>query len=94
MLKRTAVITFIAFDLSVIATSAQAAPAPPQRPMATAEQSDLQLIAAQRQRVRRLTTMANPGGEPCGVWRCTWPTSNGGCLIWEKTKCKTINPFE
>lgn len=94
MLIRTAVMTFIVLDLSIIATSAHAAPASPQRSIAGLENSDLQLIAAQRQRVRRLTTTASPGGEPCGVWRCTWPTSGGGCLVWEKTKCKIINPFE
>jgi hypothetical protein len=31
---------------------------------------------------------------PCGVWVCTFPTSGGGCLVWEKTLCKVINPFD
>ena len=30
----------------------------------------------------------------CGVWICTWRTSDGGCLVWEKSKCKIINPFD
>ena len=33
-------------------------------------------------------------GAPCGVLVCTWRTSGGGCLVWEKTKCKIINPFD
>ena len=44
----------------------------------------------------RVMTGAAQAKGTCGTWVCTWPTSNGGCLVWEKTLCKvkTINPFE
>lgn len=47
---------------------------------------------------------ARPGGlrfgsvrpvEVCGPWKCTWRTSDGGCLAWERSckKVRTIDPF-
>jgi len=47
---------------------------------------------------------ARPGGlrfgsvspvEVCGPWKCTWRTSDGGCLTWERSckKVRTIDPF-
>jgi hypothetical protein len=43
---------------------------------------------------RPLSFGATSSKGPCGVWICTWKTSGGGCLVWEKTKCKVINPFD
>jgi hypothetical protein len=47
---------------------------------------------------------ARPGGlrfgsvspaQVCGPWKCTWRTSDGGCLTWERSckKVRTIDPF-
>jgi hypothetical protein len=44
-----------------------------------------------RHGVGRLTVAG--ANAPCGKWICTWPTSGGGCLVWEKTLCRVINPF-
>lgn len=83
----------IAFGIIVTAYGVQAGPASPMRTAAEAETPTVQLVASQRKSARRLTTAAGGGGQKCGVWRCTWPTSDGGCLVWEKTVCKTIDPF-
>lgn len=34
--------------------------------------------------------------EVCGPWKCTWRTSDGGCLAWERSckKVRTIDPFD
>lgn len=47
-------------------------------------------VAARHAKPRTFTSSVRAGS---GVWRCTWPTSGGGCLVWEKTACKIINPF-
>lgn len=85
--------SIIAFGVTVTAYALPTAPALPTRDVAEGETPVIQRVASKRPGVRRLTTTASPSGEKCGVWRCTWPTSNGGCLVWEKTKCKTIDPF-
>lgn len=45
--------------------------------------------------LRSLTPRAANGKTACGTWVCTWRTSDGGCLVWEKTACKIkiIYPF-
>jgi len=42
----------------------------------------------------RLSSTKKRSKAPCGVWICTWKTSDGGCLVKEKTKCKVIDPFD
>lgn len=61
---------------------------------AAVNQPVVQLVRSERPRSRSLKFSTTQSGGPCGVWRCTWPTSDGGCLVWEKTKCKVINPFD
>jgi hypothetical protein len=67
----------------------------PRNPSFTAGRGHVTMIPGRHSRpgFRAMTGVAQAKGA-CGVWVCTWPTSGGGCLVWEKTACKTINPFE
>ncbi len=44
---------------------------------------------------RGLRFGATKPAEVCGPWKCTWRTSDGGCLTWERSckKVRTIDPF-
>lgn len=97
MLKHTPVLIVIAaFNLMIGANVADAAPIATQTKFTESGQTVIRHIRNARQPVRRIISSSQSAGEKCGVWRCTWPTSGGGCLVWEKTLCKikTIDPFE
>jgi hypothetical protein len=95
MLKYTAlVIVLSAVDLIVASDSAGAEPLTQQTVRAAARQPIVQPVGNGRSRSRSLKLSATQSSGPCGVWQCTWRTGDGGCLVWEKTKCKVINPFD
>ena len=96
MYKTIAILAVLAAAI-VIGVSSSAKAAPTARPNLSPIVSEaahapvVQLTRVTRSRALKLSTNQSAGA--CGVWRCTWPTGNGGCLVWEKTKCKVINPF-
>ena len=92
MFKASALLSVLAATHVIAAsTPANAAPIARQILSEGASAPLVQLTRATRSRGLKLSTTQSGGA--CGVWRCTWPTSNGGCLVWEKTRCKVINPF-
>lgn len=98
MFMRSALASSIAaIALTATAFSAQAAPASlnPATAAVDGRQTLIQPIRSTAKPVRRIVSAGQSAGDKCGVWRCTWPTSGGGCLVWEKTLCKikTIDPF-
>ncbi len=97
MLNQTSrLIAIAALNLTIGTNGAGAAPVVHQKASAELNQTMTHLIGRDRRPVRRIVSASRSAGEKCGVWRCTWPTSGGGCLVWEKTLCKikTIDPFE
>lgn len=94
MLKRTALF-IISASFGFIAASHFAHAGGLASGLVTAgdHQSSIHLVRKDRARSRLKLNFTQSGGA-CGVWKCTWPLSNGGCLVWEKTRCKVINPFE
>ncbi len=95
MLNRIALSVAVAtIGLAAASNSANAAQSSPQRPNFTTSNPTTNYGRYNRPSPRPLSFGATRSNGPCGVWICTWPTSGGGCLVWEKTKCKTINPFD
>ncbi len=96
MLKQTALlVTFAGISLAAAASGASAGPDGMRIVRSSESAGSVHLIRNDRQRASRsLKLSATQSSGPCGVWRCTWRTSDGGCLVWEKTKCKVINPFD
>ena len=100
MLNRIALLVAVAtIGLAAASNSANAAQSSPQRPNFANSQPATNFGRTNygrhdRPSPRRLSFGAASSKGPCGVWICTWPTSGGGCLVWEKTKCKVINPFD
>lgn len=97
MLKGTpAVIAFVALNLAIGLSGASAASLATKAVSVESGQTLIHPVRNDRQPVRRIVSSSQSAGEKCGVWRCTWPTSGGGCLVWEKTLCKikTIDPFD
>ena len=92
MFNATALLAVLAAT-HVIAASTPANAAPFARPTLSEEAGAplVQLTRGTRSRALKFSTTQSGGA--CGVWRCTWRTSDGGCLVWEKTRCKVINPF-
>lgn len=99
MLMRSALTNAIAvFAITVTVHGVKAAPMVlgPETAAADGRHTLIAPVRSSAQPVRRIVSSRSSAGEKCGVWRCTWPTSGGGCLVWEKTACKikTIDPFE
>lgn len=95
MLRDTsALIMIAAFHLTTSTGGALAAP-PLGSASAEQQQTLIEPVRNDRKPIRRIVAASQSAGEKCGVWRCTWPLSGGGCLVWEKTLCKikTIDPF-
>lgn len=65
----------------------------PKRPSFTAGHATINPGRYGRRSFRSATGVARSKAA-CGTWVCTWRTSSGGCLVWEKTVCKIINPFD
>lgn len=65
----------------------------PKRPSFTAGHATINPGRHGRRSFRSATGVARSKAA-CGTWVCTWRTSSGGCLVWEKTVCKIINPFD
>lgn len=97
MLKvKPAIAAIAALHVTIGAGGADAVPfAAKTAPADDGRQTLIHPVRNDRQPVRRIVSSSRSAGEKCGVWRCTWPLSGGGCLVWEKTLCKikTIDPF-
>jgi len=95
MLKRTALLlTFAAISLTATANASDAGPDGARIARMPNSAASMRLVRNEPPKPRSLKFSATQSSGPCGVWRCTWRTSDGGCLVWEKTKCKVINPFD
>lgn len=93
-----------AFGLLAISGAVSARPlAPVEASSATAE-SMVELARYKRHNQSRSHAqprgfrLGGGGAKPvqvCSGWKCTWPTSGGGCLVWEKSckDIKIIDPF-
>lgn len=96
MLNRIALLVAVAtIGLAAASNSSNAAQSSRNGPYFTTSQPTTNHGRANRSGPRSFSAGATSAGGRCGVWVCTWPTSGGGCLVWEKTVCKikTIDPF-
>jgi hypothetical protein len=95
MLNRIALLIAVAtIGLAAASNSANAARSSPKKPYFATSHTATNYSRYDRPSPRRLSFGAASSKGPCGVWICTWKTSGGGCLVWEKTVCKVINPFD
>ncbi len=95
MLSRMLLIAVAAVGLVAASNGADAAQSSRQKPQLTKSQTSTVHVRSHRSGSRSFSARASSAGGRCGTWVCTWPTSGGGCLVWEKTLCKikTIDPF-
>jgi hypothetical protein len=93
MLSRILLVGVAAIGLAVASQGADAAQS--KRAVFIKSQKPVHTGPLHRSGPRSLRVGTASAGGRCGVWVCTWPTSGGGCLVWEKTACKikTIDPF-
>jgi hypothetical protein len=95
MLSRMLLLAVASVGLLAGSNSADAASSSRQKPQLTTSKAATIHVRPHRSGPPSFSARASSAGGRCGTWICTWPTSGGGCLVWEKTLCKikTIDPF-
>jgi hypothetical protein len=95
MLSRMLLVAVATVGFVSVSNGADAAQSSRQKPQLTKSQTSTVHARSHRSGSRSFSARASSAGGRCGTWVCTWPTSGGGCLVWEKTLCKikTIDPF-
>jgi hypothetical protein len=95
MLSRMLLVAVATVGFVAVSNGADAAQSSRQKPQLTKSQTSTVHARSHRSGSRSFSARASSAGGRCGTWVCTWPTSGGGCLVWEKTLCKikTIDPF-